>query len=143
MPDNWGIPTKKETTLFQTKAGDRTLTPVQKRKVKEEQGYKCAICKKKFHPRLLEIHHKKEVHKHKSKFGVEMAVLSFGKKIKPHSDKRSNLEAVCIHCHDKTKSKKGRSELSKKNVKKKTAKKKVKKKQSLNSLISKDLFGGL
>lgn len=103
MPDKWGLPTKKELTFYQTKAGDRTITPAQKRKIKEEQKFRCAKCGKKFHSRLLEIHHKKEVHKHKNSLGVDIPVMTFGYKHKPKYDRRENLEAVCVYCHDKTK----------------------------------------
>ena len=89
-----------------TRAGDRTLTPAQKRKIKEEQKFRCAKCRKKFDSRLLEVHHKKEVHKHKNKLTGDLPMYSIGKKIKPKSDRKSNLEAVCIYCHDKTKKKK-------------------------------------
>jgi 5-methylcytosine-specific restriction endonuclease McrA len=89
--------------IHQTKMGDRTLTPAQKRKIKEDQSFKCAKCGKKTDPRYLDIHHKKEIHKHKSPSGYDMPVMTIGKKYKPKYDRRHNLEAICIKCHDKTK----------------------------------------
>lgn len=50
-----------------TKVGDRTLTPAQKRKVKEEAGFRCSVCHEKFDPRYLEVHHKKSIASHKNK----------------------------------------------------------------------------
>ena len=100
-----GLPSIKDMTWHTTKVGDRTLTTAQRRKIKEEQGFKCARCGKKTPERLLEIHHKKSVASHKHPMGWDMPVYSQGKKIKPKSDRRSNLEAVCIYCHDKTKKK--------------------------------------
>lgn len=92
--------------LYMTKAGDRTLTPAQKRKLKEATGYRCSICGKKFDGRLLEIHHKKGVAKHKNPMGFDMPVMARGKKHIPVYDRRkSNLQVVCIYCHDKTKKK--------------------------------------
>jgi len=88
-----------------TKVGDRTLTPARKRKIKENQGFRCAKCGKKTDPRYLEVHHKKEISKHKSPYGVDIPIWSLGKKYKPKYDRDSNLEAVCIKCHDKTKKK--------------------------------------
>ena len=93
--------------IYSTTPGDRSTTPAQKRKIKEEQDFKCAHCKKKYIPRLLEIHHKVEIHKHKDKLtGIDIPQYSYGNKIKPHYDRRSNLEAICFLCHDKTKKKK-------------------------------------
>jgi 5-methylcytosine-specific restriction endonuclease McrA len=89
--------------IYQTKMGDRTSTPAEKRKIKEEQGFKCAKCGKKTDPRFLEVHHKKEIHKHKSPYGYDLPVMTIGTKYKPKYDRRKNLEAVCIKCHDKTK----------------------------------------
>jgi 5-methylcytosine-specific restriction endonuclease McrA len=91
--------------IYATRAGDRTLTSAQKRKIKEDQGFRCARCGKKTDARYLEVHHKKGVAKHKNPIG-DLPVYSWGKKIKPKSDRRSNLEAVCLKCHDKTKKKK-------------------------------------
>ena len=104
------IPKNRELTFYSTKSGDRTLTKAQKRKIKEEQGFKCAHCHKKKPARYLEIHHKKEISEHKSSLGVDLPYFSLGKKIKPAYDKKNNLEAVCIDCHDKTK--KGRKKKS-------------------------------
>ena len=120
----------KDYTLFSTTAGERTLTPARRRKVKERQGYKCAHCHKKFPEWQLQVHHKKEVHKHKQPF-VNLPEISFGKKIIPRYDRRSNLEAVCIPCHNKTKSKKKATNRAtkKKATKKRTTKKRIKKKQ--------------
>ena len=93
--------------LHITKAGDRTLTSAQKRKLKEAVGFKCQRCKKKYPERLLEIHHKKAIHKHKSPYGIDVPVFSTGKKYIPKYDRhKSNLEVVCIYCHDKTKKQK-------------------------------------
>lgn len=97
---------KKLPTFYTTRVGDRTLTPTQKRKFKEEKGFKCEICKKKFDSRLLEIHHKKEVAKHKNPMGFDMPIFTMGKKHIPVYDKRRNLQVVCLYCHDKTKKKK-------------------------------------
>jgi cytochrome c553 len=90
-----------------TKAGDRTLTPAQKRNLKEEAGNRCSRCHKKFDSRLLEIHHKKSIASHKNKLiGVDLPVYSMGKKYIPKYDRhKSNLEVVCVYCHDKTKKK--------------------------------------
>ena len=95
--NNLGMPSIKSMTYHTTRAGDRTLTPAQKRKVKEEQGFKCAKCGKKYDGRLLEVHHKKSISSHKSPIGFDMPVYSLCKKIKPKSDRRSNLEVVCIY----------------------------------------------
>jgi len=89
-----------------THAGERTLTAAQKRKLKEEVGYRCQICKKKYNPRFLEIHHKKGIAKHKSQLGATLPIFSIGKKYKPKYERKSNLQVVCITCHDKTKKKK-------------------------------------
>jgi 5-methylcytosine-specific restriction endonuclease McrA len=97
---------QKDFRIYITKNGDRTLTPAQKRKVKEEQKFKCCKCGKKTDPRLLEIHHKKGIAKHKNDNGVNIPVLSQGKKVIPQYDIRSNLEAICYKCHDETKKKK-------------------------------------
>ena len=96
----------KSIKFYQTKVGDRTLTSAQKRKLKEETNYRCQKCGKSFKdlPKYLEVHHKKEVHKHKSQFG-DLPTYSMGKKIKPKSDRKSNLQILCKDCHDKTKKK--------------------------------------
>lgn len=111
-----GLPKANSLRLYTTKTGDRTLTPVQKRKVKEEQNFKCAKCGKKFPEWQLHVHHKKGVAKHKNSIGLDMPVHSMGKKIKPKSDKRSNLEAVCIPCHNE----KAKKKTAKKTTKRKT-----------------------
>ena len=89
-----------------TKAGDRTLTPAQKRKIKEKQGFRCIKCGKKIDSRYLEVHHKKEIRKHKSPYGLDIPIITVGYKHKPQYDRKSNLQAICIKCHDKTKKKK-------------------------------------
>lgn len=109
----------KDFTLHTTRQGERTTTPAQNRRVKEEQGFKCAHCSRKFPEWQLQVHHKKGVHKHKSPYSVDLPVISMGEKIKPRYDRRSNLEAICIPCHNKTKSKKGKAELRKKTKKRK------------------------
>ncbi len=97
----------KVARLHMTKVGDRTSTSAQRRKLKEAVGFKCQRCGKKFDGRLLEIHHKKSIASHKNKLtGVDFPVYSLGKKIKPKYDRKSNLEVVCIYCHDKTKKQK-------------------------------------
>ena len=89
-----------------TKEGERTLTSAQKRKLKEDVNFKCERCHKKFNPRYLEIHHKKAIHKHKSAYGVAVPTMTMGKKYIPAYDRRkSNLEVVCLECHDITKRK--------------------------------------
>lgn len=91
-----------------TRAGDRTLTSAQKRKLKEETNYRCQKCGKSFKrlPKYLEVHHKKEVHKHKHPMGWDLPSYSQGHKIKPKSDRKNNLQVLCKDCHDKTKKKK-------------------------------------
>ena len=92
--------------FYMTKVGDRTLTPAKKRQLKEAVGFKCQRCNKKVHPRLLEIHHKKSVASHKNKMGFDLPVYSIGKRYIPKYDRhKSNLEVVCVFCHDKTKKK--------------------------------------
>jgi len=90
-----------------TKGGERTLTSAQRRNLKEEVGFRCQRCHKKYDARLLEIHHKKSIASHKNKLtGFDMPVYSIGKKYIPVYDRRkSNLEVVCVYCHDKTKKK--------------------------------------
>jgi hypothetical protein len=102
------IPKLKIDKFHITNVGDRTLTPAQKRKLKESVRYKCSRCHKKFESRLLEIHHKKSVSSHKNKLtGVDLPIYSMGKKYIPAYDRRkSNLEVVCVFCHDKTKKRK-------------------------------------
>ena len=99
------VPKIKLQKVYATRAGDRNLTSAQKRKIKEEQGFRCAKCGKKFPEWQLQIHHKKGVAKHKNPLG-NLPAYSWGKKIKPKSDRRGNLEVVCIPCHNKTKKKK-------------------------------------
>ncbi len=132
MDSNIEMPKAKDFRWYITKTGDRTLTPTQKRKIKEEQNFRCAICGKKFKPRYLHVHHKKEIHKYKSPLGLDLPEYSMGKKIKPKYDKRSNLVAVCIECHDKTKKKKSSKKILKKKPKTKT-KKTTRKKRTTNS----------
>ncbi len=98
------LPKIKIERIHITKVGDRTLTSTQKRKLKEEVGFRCQKCHKKFEPRLLEIHHKKSVASHKDNLlRINVPTYSIGKKIKPIYDKRSNLQVICYKCHDKTK----------------------------------------
>ena len=98
---------KNSMKLYVTKAGDRTLTPAQKRKLKEARGNRCEKCGKKFNPRYLEIHHKKGVAKHKNPSGFDAPVMQFEKKYIPKYDRhKSNLQVICIECHDHTKKKK-------------------------------------
>jgi len=90
-----------------TKVGDRTLTPAKKRKLKEATGYRCEVCGKKYPARYLEIHHKKSVASHKSPYGLDAPIMTVGKKHIPKYDRqKSNLQVICIDCHDKTKKKK-------------------------------------
>ena len=101
---------KKEfrgTKLYFTKAGDRTLTPAQKRKKKEKEGLKCKKCSKKFSfedaQDYLQIHHKKSISSYKDKLtGVDIPIITLGKKYIPKYDRRrSNLEVLCLKCHKK------------------------------------------
>jgi len=89
-----------------TKSGERTSTASLKRKLKEKAGYRCEVCKKKFPDWQLQIHHKKEISKHKSPYGVDVPVLTIGKKHKPKYDEIKNLQVICIPCHNKTKKRK-------------------------------------
>ncbi|MDO8516906.1 MAG: cytochrome c3 family protein [Nanoarchaeota archaeon] len=90
-----------------TKIGDRTLTPAQKRKLKEVVGYRCQKCHKEFDARYLQIHHKKSIASYKNKItGVDLPVYTLGRKHIPNYDRqKSKLEVVCLKCHDKTKKK--------------------------------------
>lgn len=92
--------------VYVTKNGDRTLTSAQKRKLKEENGFRCQKCGEKYEARLLEVHHKKSISSHKDKFGLSVPIYSWGKKYIPKYDRhKSNLEVVCYKCHDNTKKK--------------------------------------
>jgi len=115
---------KNEFKIYQTKAGDRTRTTTQNKKLKEKAGFRCQRCKKKFHSAFLDVHHKKQVSAHKSKDGFDLPVMSMGKKIKPKYDSDKNAQVLCKKCHQ---------EIHRQRTKRKTAKKK---KQKL------DLFGG-
>lgn len=98
---------KNSLRVYVTKVGDRTLTPSKKRKLKEAVGFRCQICGKKKPARYLEIHHKKGVAKHKDPYGLDAPVMQVGKKYIPKYDRhKSNLQVICIDCHDKTKKKK-------------------------------------
>jgi len=98
-------PTIKLQRIYATRAGDRTLTPAQRKDIMKKREYRCKECGKKFPEWQLQIHHKKGVAKHKNPLG-NLPVYSWGKKTKPKYDRRSNLEVVCIPCHNKTKKKK-------------------------------------
>ncbi len=106
----------------------RTLTTAQKRDIIHEVGNKCQICKKKFVPSVLNVHHIKEVSKYKEKrapFDFSMDVDFFGEKPKrkPGYDKKSNLIVLCPNCHAKY----HRGIIKKSQVKKAKTKKRKKK----------------
>lgn len=90
---------KNDFRLYQTKAGDRTRTTAQNRKLKEKVNFRCQRCKQKFRPAFLDVHHKKKVASHKNKFGIDMPVYSMGKKIKPKYDSDKNAMVLCRECH--------------------------------------------
>lgn len=88
--------------IYVTKPGERTLTSARKLQIKEEAGFKCSKCHRKFDPAYLQVHHKKSVASHRSGTGFDLPNFSLEKKIKPKYDRRGNLEVVCIKCHNKT-----------------------------------------
>ena len=97
----------KNQTIHVSKVGDRSLTPVQKRNLKKEKGFRCDICHKKFDPRYLEVHHRRAISKHKNSLGYTkyLPIYSTGKRTKQAYDRKSNLQVACLKCHDKTKKK--------------------------------------
>lgn len=92
-------------TFHTTRQGERTLTSAQKRKLKEEAGFKCERCGGKFKEEYLQIHHKKSIASHKNPIiNVSLPIHTMGEKYIPAYDRiKSNLEVVCITCHNKTK----------------------------------------
>jgi len=96
---------QKKNKFFVTRVGERQTTPSQKRNIKEEQNFRCAVCGRSFKhlPKYLEIHHKREISKHKNLLGFDMPIYTQGKKHKLKYERRSNKVAICKDCHDKTK----------------------------------------
>ncbi|MFH0936047.1 MAG: hypothetical protein V1815_00010 [Candidatus Woesearchaeota archaeon] len=105
MKDILGLPSAKSVTWHHAKVGDRQTTSTQARKIKEEQGFRCNECGKKFPEWQLQIHHKKGISKHKNPLG-DMPIYALGHKPKLKYERRSNKVAICIPCHNKTKRKK-------------------------------------
>ena len=105
--NNFGIKPLKIKTYVLPKArfrhkGERTLTSSSKKNIKEERGFKCDRCHKKFPSYLLKVHHKREVYKSKSKAMVELPTLEITTaKKKAYHDRLENLEVLCGTCHDK------------------------------------------
>ena len=99
------LPKIKVDKIYTTKMGDRTLTTAQKRKIKEGQGCRCTKCGKKFPKWQLHVDHKKPIASYKNKLtGVDLPVYTFGKKYIPEYDRhKSNLDVLCIPCHNKKK----------------------------------------
>jgi len=117
---------------FSKEKKKRTLTTAKKRDILYEAGNRCQLCKKKFPPSVLHVHHIKEVSKHKEKthpLDVSADVWGTSKK-KPTYDRKSNLIVVCPNCHTKY----HRGLVKKKDVKKaKGGKKKTKKVKRKNN----------
>jgi hypothetical protein len=111
---NFKIPTQKKIILPTAKVsykGERTLTPADKRNEKKKRKYECDKCKQmfwayaaKYHipkEKLLDVHHKREVYKSKSKDIVDLGrwTISTQKKKKAYHDRPENLEVLCKICH--------------------------------------------
>lgn len=95
----------KLSKIHVVKGGVSGLTPAQKRKMKEAVGNRCGECGKKFDSEYLQIHHKKSLASHKHPLGLSTLAVGH-KKPKVKADRKSNLQVVCIKCHNKTKKKK-------------------------------------
>lgn len=128
MKDILGLPKRKK---------KRTLTTVQKRDIMYKAGNRCRLCRKKFSPSVLRVHHIKEVSKHKEEadmFGLSSDMFGYEEKKKPEYDKESNLIVLCPNCHAKYHAgilKKSHIKKAKTGKKGKKRKKKAKKKDDL------------
>ena len=104
MSNPLGLPSFKSVTFHSANVGDRQTTPAEKRRIKEEQDYKCARCGRKLPKEYLQVHHKRGIASHRNPYG-NLPVYALGHKPKLSYERRSNKEALCIKCHNETKKK--------------------------------------